>query len=68
MPPSGVQELQEGRGVSREQEKERILQILETSDWVQKLAAQRLGVSPRVMNYKIKKYGITHPEWIKNRD
>ncbi|MGV8074810.1 MAG: sigma-54-dependent transcriptional regulator [Syntrophobacteraceae bacterium] len=47
-------------------EKELILDALENSLWVQKDAAARLGVSPRVMHYKIRKYGITHHRWHKN--
>ncbi len=48
-------------------EKEMILDALEKSDWIQKDAAAMLGISKRVIHYKIKKYGITHPRWIKNR-
>jgi len=48
-------------------EKEAILRALEDCAWVQKEAAERLGVSPRALNYKIRKLGITHPRWLKNR-
>ncbi|MCD6569886.1 MAG: sigma-54-dependent Fis family transcriptional regulator [Deltaproteobacteria bacterium] len=48
-------------------ERELILESLKKNDWVQKDAAVALGVSKRVIHYKIKKYGITHPRWIKNR-
>jgi DNA-binding NtrC family response regulator len=48
------------------QEKEMIIQALEESLWVQKDAAALLGISPRAMNYKIKRLGITHPRWRKN--
>lgn len=48
-------------------EKEMILDALEKSDWIQKDAAAILGISKRVIHYKIKKYGITHPRWIKNK-
>jgi transcriptional regulator with PAS, ATPase and Fis domain len=44
-----------------------ILQALDESLWVQKDAAARLGVTPRILNYKIKKYGISHRRWRKNR-
>ena len=44
-----------------------ILDALQKSLWVQKDAARLLGVSPRALNYKIKKFGITHPGWLKNR-
>lgn len=48
-------------------EKELILRSLKDNLWVQKNAAKRLGISPRALNYKIKKFGITHPNWRKNR-
>ncbi len=48
-------------------EKEIILESLEKSLWIQKEAAKLLGVSPRVLNHKIKKYGITHKRWRKNK-
>jgi DNA-binding NtrC family response regulator len=51
----------------RENEKELIVHALEEKGWVQKDAAQILGISPRVLNYKIKKYGITHSTWRKNK-
>lgn len=50
-----------------EQEKELILKVLEESLWVQKNAAQKLGISPRALNYKISKLGITHPHWRRNK-
>jgi transcriptional regulator with GAF, ATPase, and Fis domain len=43
------------------------LYALNKNDWVQKDAADTLGISKRVIHYKIRKYGITHPRWIKNR-
>ncbi|HWR67414.1 MAG TPA: helix-turn-helix domain-containing protein, partial [Desulfomonilia bacterium] len=48
-------------------EKEMILDALRKNDWIQKEAATMLGISKRVIHYKIRKYGITHPRWIKNR-
>jgi two-component system, NtrC family, response regulator AtoC len=48
-------------------EKESILDALKKNDWIQKDAADTLGISKRVIHYKIKKYGITHPRWLKNR-
>lgn len=48
-------------------EKELILRALKDNLWVQKNAAKRLGISPRALNYKIRKFGITHPNWRKNR-
>ncbi|NIQ37311.1 MAG: response regulator [Proteobacteria bacterium] len=48
-------------------EKSTILEALEKTHWIQQDAARLLGVSKRVIHYKIKKHGITHPRWIKNR-
>ncbi len=48
-------------------EKHTILEALEKTHWIQQDAAKLLGVSKRVIHYKIKKHGITHPRWIKNR-
>jgi DNA-binding NtrC family response regulator len=50
-----------------DQELNLILEALEKSLWIQKDAARLLGVTPRVLHYKIKKYGITHPRWYKNK-
>ena len=47
-------------------EREMILKALERSAWVQQDAAPHLGVSPRVLNYKIRQHGITHPTWRAN--
>ena len=49
-------------------EKMVIFEALRINDWVQKDAARFLGISSRVMNYKIQKYEITHPRWSRNRD
>ena len=40
------------------QEREMILEALEQNNWVQRGAAKQLGISPRVLNYKIKKLKI----------
>ena len=50
-----------------DREKESIMQALEDSLWIQKDAARKLGITPRALNYKIKKYGITHTRWRKNK-
>jgi DNA-binding NtrC family response regulator len=50
-----------------DQEKELILRVLEECLWVQKNAAAKLGISPRALNYKINKLGITHPHWRRNK-
>lgn len=48
------------------QERDLILKALEECLWVQKNAAAKLGISPRALNYKINKLGITHPHWRRN--
>ncbi len=58
---------QNGLGTLEDLEKNSILEALEKTHWIQQEAARLLGVSKRVIHYKIKKYGITHPRWIKNR-
>jgi len=56
-----------GEGVSLAvQERALILAALEESLWVQKEAAEKLGISPRALNYRIRKLGITHPHWRRN--
>ena len=50
-----------------EREKELILKVLEECLWVQKNAARKLGISPRALNYKVSKMGITHPHWRRNK-
>lgn len=47
-------------------EKSTILRALELSKWIQKDAANLLGISPRALNYKINQHQITHPSWKKN--
>ncbi|RMD97230.1 MAG: sigma-54-dependent Fis family transcriptional regulator [Calditrichaeota bacterium] len=47
-------------------EKEAIIRALEMRNWVQKEAAELLGISPRALNYKIQYHNITHPSWKKN--
>lgn len=48
-------------------ERELILRALTENLWVQKDAAKCLGISPRALNYKIKKFGITHQNWRKHK-
>jgi len=50
-----------------DREREIILKALEDSLWIQKEAAKRLGISPRALNYRIQKHGITHTRWRKNK-
>jgi len=44
-------------------ERQAILDALEQSAWVQSRAARLLGISRRALNYRIKKYRITHGSW-----
>jgi transcriptional regulator with GAF, ATPase, and Fis domain len=53
IPPSGVP--------LEEIERSALLEALKMSNWVQKDAAELLGISPRVMNYKIKTLAIEFP-------
>lgn len=51
----------------KENERELILSALEKCLWIQKDAADVLGITPRALNYKVKKLGITHQRWRKNK-
>ena len=48
-------------------EKDLLLNALELAKWIQKDAAARLGVTARKLNYMIKKHGITHSKWRRNK-
>jgi len=50
-----------------ELERQAILEALRVNNWVQKDAASFLGISSRVMNYKVAKYEIKNPRWSKNK-
>ena len=50
----------------KEVERSLVVQALERSDWVQKDAAKLLGVSTRVLNHKIRRFGIRHARWRRN--
>jgi DNA-binding NtrC family response regulator len=75
LPQSGeaINEIEKPADNEREQktllkmQKESILDALEKCLWIQKDAAVRLGITPRTLNYKIKKLGITHPGWRKHK-
>ncbi|UCF92357.1 MAG: sigma-54-dependent Fis family transcriptional regulator [Desulfobacterales bacterium] len=56
-----------GLKLSAEQQKHLICTALENNLWVQKDAARQLGITPRALNYRIKKLGITHAHWRKNK-
>jgi DNA-binding NtrC family response regulator len=49
------------------QEREVITKALEDNLWIQKDAARQLGVSPRALNYRVKKLGIAHARWRRNK-
>jgi len=51
----------------KELEKEAVLEALEKTNYVQKDAAKLLGISKRVIHYKIQQFHIKHPRWIKNK-
>ena len=53
--------------LSANEERKMILGALEKNLWIQKDAASQLGITPRALNYRIKKLGITHTRWRKNR-
>ena len=70
LPEVGAMRRSEIRSPSLElnnNERSLILQALEESLWIQRDAATRLGITPRILNYKVKKFGITHPRWRKNK-
>jgi DNA-binding NtrC family response regulator len=55
-------------GVSlRDVERELVVEALRRTGFVQKDAAALLGVSRRKLNYMIRRMGITHPGWRRNR-
>jgi DNA-binding NtrC family response regulator len=60
-------ELSAGGMCLREVERELVLEALRRSDFLQKDAAKLLGVSRRKLNYMIRRMGITHPSWRRNR-
>ncbi len=47
----------------KEAERALMVNALEKNNWVQKDAAKLLGISKRVMNYKIKMHGIQNQRW-----
>ena len=53
--------------LSDEEERQMIFRALEKNLWIQKDAARELGLSPRALNYRIQKLGITHDRWRKNK-
>jgi DNA-binding NtrC family response regulator len=59
IPPLGIQ--------LKDMEKTLVVETLKMCNWVQKDAAEMLGISKRVMNYKVKQYNLSNPRWIKNK-
>lgn len=47
----------------QELEHKAILKALDKTNWIQKEAADLLGISPRALNYKISQHSITHTGW-----
>jgi Nif-specific regulatory protein len=45
-----------------ELERAKVVEALERSGWVQARAARRLGLTPRQLSYRIKKYGLQPPK------
>ena len=60
-------ELSPGSMSLREMERELVLEALRRSNFLQKDAARLLGVSRRKLNYMIRRMGITHASWRRNR-
>lgn len=52
----------------KEMEREEIINALRECNWVMARAARQLGITERMIGYKIKKYGIRVKEvrWIEN--
>ena len=59
LPPGGM--------CLREVERELVLEALRRTGFLQKDAASLLGVSRRKLNYMIRRMGITHASWRRNR-
>ena len=52
----------------KEMEREEIISALKSCDWVMAKAARKLGITERMIGYKVKKYGLRIKEvrWIEN--
>ncbi|MGH9345767.1 MAG: sigma-54-dependent transcriptional regulator [Vicinamibacterales bacterium] len=59
IPPTGI--------ALEEIERLALVEALRMSNWVQKDAAALLGISSRVINYKVQKHQIKNPRWSKNK-
>jgi transcriptional regulator with GAF, ATPase, and Fis domain len=58
------------KGRIREMEREEIINALRECNWVMARAARKLGITERMIGYKIKKYGIRIKEvrWIEDSE
>jgi DNA-binding NtrC family response regulator len=66
--PNVGAEASASRGLSmRDLERSLVLSALARAAFVQKDAAELLGVSRRKLNYMVQRMGITHPSWRRNR-
>ncbi len=56
------------RNKVRQMEREEIIHALRECNWVMAKAARRLGITERMIGYKVKKYGIRVKEvrWIED--
>ncbi len=54
----------------KELEKEEIIRALRECGWIMAKAARRLGITERMMGYKVNKYGIRTKEvrWLERND
>lgn len=52
----------------KEMEREEIINALKECDWIMAKAARKLGITERMIGYKIKKYGMRIKEvrWIED--
>ncbi len=57
----GESDLADDYSAIKMMEKKMLIGALEENDWVQKKAAKQLGISPRVMCYRVGRYQIEHP-------
>ena len=56
------------RNSIKEMEREEIISALKECDWVMARAARKLGITERMIGYRIKKYGLRIKEvrWIED--
>jgi Nif-specific regulatory protein len=63
-PPEEILQRESLRAGVEDIEKSSILDALEKTGWVQAKAARMIGITPRQIGYKMKKYGISSPNSI----